>query len=126
MSRIKVTKAAIKAAQPVVKAYRASGNAGRRYKADDTDAFCLAVLQRLSDLTICEDASKPGKRKHLAENGDYIAEDWYSVHPAMSPSTRPDQGIESRLLTNLALAGDVPGWGWYNDSDKGFILVRTS
>lgn len=126
MSRIRITKADIKSATPIVNAYRASGNAGRRYKGDSTDAFCLALLLKLANLTVCEDASKAGKRKHLAENGDYIAEDWYSVHPAMSPSTRPDQGIESRLLTNLALAGDVPGWGWYNDSDKGFTLVRTS
>lgn len=125
--RKRITKRMLADAKRTVTEYRSSGLAGRRYKGDDADAWALAIINTLATMPVCNDASKSGKREHIANGGAFIGEEWYSIHPAMSTTTRPDQGFESRMLTNVVLANETVGWGWYNDPDEhGFVIVRTA
>jgi len=111
-------------AQPVVKAWKSSGNAGRRYKGDTTDAWALACIRQLATMEVAP-YKLAERKKYVRNNGDFICLDWYNVHPAMSATTRPDQGFESRMLTNLALADQSVGWAWCQIEGE-YYLVRTA
>jgi hypothetical protein len=123
------TKPMLATAKADVLAYKASGMAARRYIADDAAAYALASLRLLADLPIVGDASKGGKRKYLADNGESVGAtdgDWRRILPTMGASTRPDQGFEKRLLAALAVYGENIGWGWHATEDHGFVIVRTA
>jgi hypothetical protein len=119
------TKRMIEQAKADCDAYKASGNAPRRYKSDNAAHYALASLRLLATYSVCKDATKVGKRKHIESGGDYIAGDWYHILPTMSASTRPDQGFEKRLLAALAVYGKSIGWGW-SVIDGHFAIVRTA
>ena len=118
------TKKSQQQALRICQEYKASGNAGRRYKGDETDAWALACLWRLAQMPVAPEGLAD-RKKYVRQNGDTIMMDWYAIHPAMNLPTRPDQGFESRLLTNLALADDPIGWAWCKVDDE-FHLMRTA
>lgn len=119
------TRKMIEQAKADCDAYKASGNAARRYKSDHAAHYALASLRLLATHSVCKDASKAGKRKHIESGGDYIAGDWYAILPTMGASTRPDQGFENRLRAALAVYGKSIGWGWIA-IDGQFAIVRTA
>jgi len=118
------TKKSQQAALTLCEEWKASGNAGKRYKGDGTDAWALACLWQLSQMAVAP-AKLAERKQYIANNGETIMMDWYAIHPAMNLPTRPDQGFERRLLSNLALAGKSVGWAWCN-VDGEFHLVRTA
>lgn len=131
------TQAMLRTAKADVTAWKASGNAARRFLADDAAAYALATLRLLATMPVAPDGSIAGKREHLRNGGESVGGDWYSILPTMGSRTAPSQGFENRLLAALTVYAQHDdalgriGWGWIDttgkmDESHGFVIIRTA
>lgn len=130
----------LRTAKADVDAWKASGNAARRYQADDAAAYALATLRMLATMPVATDGSIAGKKQHLANGGECVGcadGDWLKVLPTMGAGTAPSQGFENRLMAALVVYAQHDdalrsiGWGWLDTTGKmdepyGFVIIRTA
>jgi len=121
--KLKITKAQVTVAQGDMVEAKKAGTFSNR--TDVTNGHGLAILRALATATVCNDASKAGKRTFVENGGDSVCLDWHDIFPDMGERTRPDQGVERRLNTAIRLMPSSIGWGWVQVADE-FHLVRTA